>query len=69
MLEALEVEPAQEAGIFARVACSGVVDPEPRAKGYSAQAVKRDVCRCAEIEKETHLVDHRQHYLFLCLKQ
>ena len=28
MLEALEVEPAQEAGIFARVACSGVVDPE-----------------------------------------
>ena len=33
-----------------------------RAKGYSAQAVKPDVCRCAEIEKETHLVDHRQHY-------
>ena len=32
-----------------------------RAKGYSAQAVKADVCRCAEIEKETHLVDHRQH--------
>ena len=28
MLEALEVEPAQEAGIFARVACSGVVDPD-----------------------------------------
>ena len=28
MLEELEVEPAQEAGIFARVACSGVVDPE-----------------------------------------
>ena len=28
MLEALEVEPAQEAGIFARVSCSGVVDPE-----------------------------------------
>ena len=28
MLEALDVEPAQEAGIFARVACSGVVDPE-----------------------------------------
>ena len=28
MLEALEVEPAQEAGIFARVACTGVVDPE-----------------------------------------
>ena len=28
MLEALEVEPAQEAGIFARVACSEVVDPE-----------------------------------------
>ena len=28
MLEAIEVEPAQEAGIFARVACSGVVDPE-----------------------------------------
>ena len=28
MLEAIEVEPAQEAGIFARVACTGVVDPE-----------------------------------------
>ena len=28
MLEALEVEPAQEAGSFARVACSGVVDPK-----------------------------------------
>ena len=28
MLEALEVEPTQEAGIFARVACTGVVDPE-----------------------------------------
>ena len=28
MLETIEVEPAQEAGIFARVACSGVVDPE-----------------------------------------
>ena len=28
MLEALEVEPAQEAGIFVRVACSVVVDPE-----------------------------------------
>ena len=28
MLEALKVKPAQEAGIFARVACSGVVDPE-----------------------------------------
>ena len=28
MLEALEVEPAQEAGIFTRVVCSGVVDPE-----------------------------------------
>ena len=33
-----------------------------RAKGYSAQAVKPGVCRCAEIEKETHLVDHRQHF-------
>ena len=28
LLQALEVEPAQEAGIFARVACAGVVDPE-----------------------------------------
>ena len=28
MLEAIEVELAQEAGIFARVACAGVVDPE-----------------------------------------
>ena len=28
MLEALKVEPAQEAGIFARMVCSGVVDPE-----------------------------------------
>ena len=28
MLEALEVKPAQEAGIFARVACTGIVDPE-----------------------------------------
>ena len=28
MLEAIEVEPAQQAGIFAGVACTGVVDPE-----------------------------------------
>ena len=39
MLEALEVEPAQEAGIFASVACSGVVDPE--LANYAVQVLGR----------------------------
>ena len=40
MLEALEVEPAQEAGIFARVACSGVVDRE--LANYAVQVLGKE---------------------------
>ena len=40
MLEAIEVEPAQEAGIFARVACTGVVDPE--LGDYAVQILGKD---------------------------
>ena len=45
MLEALELEPAQEARIFTRVVCSGVVDPE--LANYAVQVL--EVCLQARV--------------------
>ena len=53
ILEALEVEPAQEAGIFARVVCLGVVDPE---LGNNAFQVP-EVCH---VDKILKVIDDEQ---------